>query len=679
MENFRDKFLEEALDLVNELESVLLRMDKATCEPSHIEHIFRIMHTLKGNSAMFGFTLIDQYTHQLETVYDHIRNGKMELSDDLMDLTLASVDHIRNLLNEDKKLSEGTLSAHSRLLERINKVASEVVADTAKKPAGTTREEVKTWYVSFQPSPDILKDGTNPLFLVEDFATLGDYVSYPNLENLPTIDSYDPEKCHVSWEIILATASDSQKIREIFIFAEGKCTLDIQELGDMNLIHDQSFRKRLDQLMTLGKRAGIRKIRELSETKGPAVQEETKLRDINEVAGKLKNISSIRVSSEKLDELINLVSELVTTQAGLSLLAEKIRNKDLLAVAEDVEKLSRRLRDNTFGIRLIPIENMITRFQRLVRELSHDLDKDITFLVEGSEIELDKTIIEGLIDPVMHIIRNSADHGIETADVRLRSGKAKQGKIMLKAYHSGTNVFIKISDDGAGINMEKLKAHAIKQGLIKEDSMPARKELLDLIFLPGFTTSEKITKISGRGVGMDVVKKKISELRGEVSLESVAGQGTEITIKLPITLSIIDGLLVEIDRSYYVIPLHSVNKCFEFRHEALANAVNNLIFINSGHIPFVYLRKEFGITATPPEVEQVIVIEYSGTFIGLAVDYIVGEYQAVLKSLGTMYLKQDFVSGATILGDGTVALILDPNKIISSFSYTDNLMVHSVN
>jgi two-component system chemotaxis sensor kinase CheA len=373
------------------------------------------------------------------------------------------------------------------------------------------------------------------------------------------------------------------------------------------------------------------------------------------------------------------VSELVTTQAGLSLLAEKISNKELLAVAEDVEKLSRRLRDNTFGIRLIPIENMITRFQRLVRELSHDLDKDIAFVVEGSAIELDKTIIEGLIDPVMHIIRNSADHRIEAAHARLKSGKKAQGKIMLKAYHSGTNVFIKISDDGAGINLKKLKEHAIKKGLIKEDSMPGRKELLDLIFLPGFTTSDKVTKISGRGVGMDVVKKKISELRGEVSLESIPGQGTEITIKLPITLSIIDGLLVEIDRSYYVIPLHSVNKCFEFRHDTLANAVNNLIFINSGHIPFVYLRKEFGICTTPPAVEQVIVIEYAGTFIGLAVDYIVGEYQAVLKSLGTMYLQQDFVSGATILGDGTVALILDPNKIISSFSYMDNEIVHSVN
>lgn len=669
MENFRDKFLEEALDLVNELEAVLLKMDKEADDLSKIEQIFRIMHTLKGNSAMFGFTLIDQYTHQLETIYDHIRNGRMKLSSDMLDLTLASVDHIRNLLNEDKKLSTETESSHLSLLERINRVSSSVTVNVTDKPAPVSRDEIKTFYIFFQPSVDILSDGTNPLFLVEDFGTIGEYVSYISFESLPSIESYDPEKCYASWEIVLAAVNDVQKIREIFIFAEDKCDLDIQELSDVNLLQDQSFCKKLEDLMKNGKKAGISKIRELSAVREAAVQEVTKPRDINDVAGKLKNITSIRVSSEKLDELINLVSELVTTQAGLSLLSEKINNKELLAVAEDVEKLSRRLRDNTFGIRLIPIENMITRFQRLVRELSHELDKEIAFVVEGSEIELDKTIIEGLIDPIMHIIRNSADHGIEAPDVRINAGKQAEGKIMLKAYHSGTNVFIKISDDGAGISTDKLRKHAISKGIIKEDSPAGNKDLLDLIFLPGFTTSEKITRISGRGVGMDVVKKKISELRGEVSLESTAGHGTEITIKLPITLSIIDGLLVEIDKSYYVIPLHSVNKCFEFRHEALMNAVNNLIFVNDGHIPYVYLRKEFGITSAPPAMEQVIVIEYSGIFIGLAVDYIVGEYQAVLKSLGSMYLQQDFVSGATILGDGTVALILDPNKIISSFTY----------
>jgi two-component system chemotaxis sensor kinase CheA len=682
MENFRDKFQEEALDLVIELEAVLLRMENGNEDKTHVEHIFRIMHTLKGNSAMFGFSLIDQYTHQLETVYDLIRNGKMDLSPDLMDLTLASVDHIRNLLNEDKNLSPETQAVHTRLLSRINMISGNDNRKTdSPMPASMVKEEIRTYYISFIPAEDILSNGTNPLFLVEDFGTIGEFISIPNMDALPSFDVYDPEKCYTGWEIILSTKEDPEKIREIFIFAEDKCTIEIHRISDTNLLNEKSFVERINVMRKEGKKAGIQKVRELISTAGKESKNDESIKpsDINEVAGKLKNISSIRVSSEKLDELINLVSELVTTQAGLSLLAEKINNKELLAVAEDVEKLSRRLRDNTFGIRLIPIENMITRFQRLVRELSHELNKNIAFVIEGSEIELDKTIIEGLIDPIMHIIRNSADHGIESEEERKKAGKPEQGKIILRAYHSGTNVFIKISDDGKGIDPDNIRKHAIQKSLIKTESILSRKEILDLIFLPGFTTSDKITKISGRGVGMDVVRKKISELRGEVTLESKPGLGTDITIKLPITLSIIDGLLVEINKSYFVIPLHSVNKCFEFRHDSLANAINNLIFINDRHIPFAYLRKEFGITTAPPAIEQVVVIEYSGILFGLAVDHVIGEYQAVLKSLGIMYLKQDFVSGATILGDGTVALILDPNKIISSFTYADSEVKLSVN
>jgi two-component system, chemotaxis family, sensor kinase CheA len=672
MDSFKEKFVEEALDLINELETVLLRIDKNTEDKELIEHIFRIMHTLKGNSAMFGFILIDQYTHQLETIYDFIRNGKMKVSSELLDLTLASVDHIRNLLDETNSSKPEIQNTHKNLLGRIGKIIGNNQSVPEKKTEiQVVKEDLKTFYVHFKPSVEILANGTNPLFLVEDFGTLGEYMAFPNNDSLPAFEEMVADKCYTSWEILLATKDDDQKIREIFIFAEDSCTLEIQELSDTNLLTVKGFREKITGIGALHKKIGIQKIKELltSGEKSASKYDNVLLRDINDVANKLKNISSIRVSSEKLDELINLVSELVTTQAGLSLLAEKINNKELLAVAEDVEKLSRRLRDNTFGIRLIPIENMITRFQRLVRELSHELDKEVDFIVEGSDIELDKTIIEGLIDPIMHIIRNSIDHGIESKEVRQKLGKPKKGRITLKAFHSGTNVVIKISDDGAGIDTESIQRHALKKGLLKPDSSISRKDLLDLIFLPGFTTTDKITTISGRGVGMDVVKRNISDLRGELTIETEINSGTEITIKLPITLSIIDGLLVLIDKSYYVVPLSSINRCFEFRHEALVNAVNNLIYIDNGHVPFAYLRKEFGIKTTPPDIEQVIIVEYGNSFFGLAVDNIVGEYQAVLKSLGSMYREQDFVSGATILGDGTVALLLDPNKIISAFTY----------
>lgn len=673
MDNFRKKFVEEAFDLLSELENVLLRYDPEKEDMSLIEHIFRIMHTLKGNSAMFRFTMIDQYTHQLETVYDLIRNGKQRLSADLMDLTLMSVDHIRNLLDEENNTNQDVLALHKELLEKINTIISGQAADESLKKADNhlagDPESIKTYYVLFRPYPGMLSNGTNPLFLVEDFKALGDYIALPATDQIPAFLELDPGQCYISWEIMLSTREKTDKISEIFIFAEDLCTVDVQKLDDSDLLSDKDFCKRLKEAAR-GKILGFQRIKDLISTENESRKRDVKeVKNINEVTGKLKNISSIRVSSEKLDELINLVSELVTTQAGLSLAAEKINNKELHVLAEDVEKLTRRLRDSTFEIRLIPIENMITRFHRLVRELSHDLKKDIAFKTEGTEIELDKNMIEGLIDPVMHIIRNCIDHGIESAGERAKEGKPSQGVINLKAYHSGSNVFIRISDDGRGIDPEKIRNRALKKGLISAENALSGKELLELIFLPGFSTAENVTKISGRGVGMDVVKRRISDLRGEVNIETETGKGTSIILKLPLTLSIIDGLLVSIDNAFFVIPLSSINKCFEFRHETLVNAVNNLIFVNDSHIPFIYLRNEFCITTKCPDLEQVIVIEHGEGRIGLAVDKVIGEYQAVLKSLGGMYKEQDIISGATILGDGTVALVLDPGKIISQFSY----------
>lgn len=680
MDNFRKKFVEEALDLLTELETVLLRYDPDHEDMSLIEHIFRIMHTLKGNSAMFGFSMIDQYTHHLETIYDLIRNNKRKLSSDLMDLTLASVDHIRSLLDEDASADEKVQTRHRELLEKINLIVSE-----KDQPSQVKNIEIRnsgataTYYVQFQPDQSILSDGTNPLFLVEDFKGLGEFMSFPDMSAIPLPADLDPEKCYTTWEIILSTSESQDKIHEIFIFSEDNCKLDIQKLSDKNILALDSFRQKMNQEGSGCRGIGIEQVRKIvSECENqttPATGNGAEVKGINEVTGKLKNISSIRVSSEKLDELINLVSELVTTQAGLTLAAEKINNKDLHTLAEDIEKLTRRLRDSTFEIRLVPIENMITRFHRLVRELSHELKKDIAFNTEGTEIELDKNMIEGLIDPIMHIIRNSLDHGIENIESREKAGKPAQGNINFKAYHSGANVFIRISDDGKGINTEVIRQKAISKGLISPDSVLSKKEILDLVFVPGFSTAESITNVSGRGVGMDVVKRKISDLRGEVSIETEAGKGTAIILKLPLTLSIIDGLLVAIDDSYFVIPLSSINKCFEFRHGTLVDAVNNLIFVDDGHIPFIYLRSEFGISTQCPDLEQVIVIEYGEERIGLTVDKVVGEYQAVLKSLGSMFIRQDIISGATILGDGTVALVLDPNKIISQFSYQNQTMV----
>ena len=321
---------------------------------------------------------------------------------------------------------------------------------------------------------------------------------------------------------------------------------------------------------------------------------------------------------------------------------------------------------------------MLTRFQRLVRDLSKELNKDIVFVAEGAETELDKTIIESLTDPLLHILRNCIDHGIESPEIRSKLGKPTQGTILLKAFYSGTNVHIQINDDGAGIDPEKIRNKAIQKGIIKKDATLSKKEILDLVFLPGFSTVENVTDVSGRGVGMDVVKRKLSEIRGVVELESEINEGTTLTIKLPLTLSIIDGLLVKIANSFYIIPLSVVGKIYATDHENVVNKYNNLIILDGEQFPFYYLREEFDLPEGEQENEQVIVVSYEDRKIGIVVDEVVGESQAVLKSLGKVYKNQEIISGATILGDGTVALVMDTNKIIAKFS-KETLNIKNIN
>lgn len=675
MEQFKQKFIEEATDLIHDLEKSSLELSTEPTNSNHIEVIFRAMHSLKGGSAMFGFSTIDSFTHHLESAYDHVRKGLLIVNDRLLDLTFKSIDHIKALLREDDLLSAATLKNHELLLKSISEL---VQVRTNADPATSIRESESsmsnngnaTFYIQFIPKKEIFRNGTNPLLIINELASLGQSRVFTIADAIPEFSEINVLSCYTSWVTILSTESAEDSIRDVFMFVDFDCELVIKQLSRNNLFNNKEFITKLEELFDAGSKLQLPEVEKLAQ--GVSDQafppKPSEFQDDN-IRAKEQSISSIRVSSEKLDELINLVSELVTRQAGLTLISERINSKELLVIAEDIEKISRRLRDNTFSIRLIPLENMVTRFQRLVRELSMELNKEIIFQTEGTDTELDKNMIEGLIDPLMHIIRNSIDHGIEDKEARRKAGKPEKGKILLKAFYSGSEVVIQIYDDGKGIDPKKVLEKAISSGTIQNGSGMSEKEILDLVFLSGFTTAENITKVSGRGVGMDVVKRKIDDLRGDVSINTEVNKGTTITIKLPLTLSIIDGLLVSVGSSYYVIPLSSINRCLEFKHNDLLNASNNLIYINDGHIPFTNLRKEFGIKSAAPEVEQVIVIEYEDTLFGLVVDNIVGEYQAVLKTLGIMYKNQDIISGATILGDGTVALLIDPNKIIGRYAY----------
>ena len=690
MDNFRRKFVEEASDLIDNLEATVLELEDRPTDSSIVQRVFRIMHTLKGNSSMFGFTQIDRFTHQMETIYDQIRSNEREVDSTVLDLTLRSVDHLRSLLRESGQESAEVMEEQEELMRVMSDIiegratvlekkksldskSDGVSAEQSQAAVSVSTEPVAegqyaTYYVRYAPVSDIFGNGTNPLYQVDELCALGQALVRTCMDKVPKLEQMDPSFCYTAWEVIIATQKGQNAIDDVFIFVEGDSDLEVQQLSAGNLLTNQDFVSSVQRLWERSEKpVGSEEIRKEIPVQ-PVEQKVASQSGERRSAAKDMSISSVRVASEKLDELMNLVSELVTTQARLTLFSEESNMPGLTVIAENVQKLSRQLRDIAFSIVLIPIETLITRFHRLVRDLSRSLNKDVRFVTEGTDTEMDKTIIEGLSDPLMHILRNSLDHGIEDAETRIRAGKPAQGTILLRSFYSGTNVMIQVSDDGAGMDPKVIQAKAVERGIVSADRKLSKREILELVFLPGFSTSKVVTEVSGRGVGMDVVKRKIMELRGEVEVDSEIGVGTTITIKLPLTLSIIDGLLVRVHETNYVIPLSSVDKIYAVQHEKVVDQFNDVVVLDGRQVPFFNLRKEFSLPEFPDKMEQVIVVNYEERKVGFVVDLVVGEYQAVLKPLGRHYKNQDMISGATILGDGTVALVMDTNRIISGFS-----------
>ena len=690
MDNFRRKFVEEASDLIDNLEATVLELEDRPTDSSIVQRVFRIMHTLKGNSSMFGFTQIDRFTHQMETIYDQIRSNEREVDSTVLDLTLRSVDHLRSLLRESGQESAEVMEEQEELMRVMSDIIEGRATVLEKKKSldsksdGASAErsqaavsvstepvaegQYATYYVRYAPVSDIFGNGTNPLYQVDELCALGQALVRTCMDKVPKLEQMDPSFCYTAWEVIIATQKGQNAIDDVFIFVEGDSDLEVQQLSAGNLLTNQDFVSSVQRLWERSEKpVGSEEIRKEIPVQ-PVEQKVASQGGERRSAAKDMSISSVQVASEKLDELMNLVSELVTTQARLTLFSEESNMPGLTVIAENVQKLSRQLRDIAFSIVLIPIETLITRFHRLVRDLSRSLNKDVRFVTEGTDTEMDKTIIEGLSDPLMHILRNSLDHGIEDAETRIRAGKPAQGTILLRSFYSGTNVMIQVSDDGAGMDPKVIQAKAVERGIVSADRKLSKREILELVFLPGFSTSKVVTEVSGRGVGMDVVKRKIMELRGEVEVDSEIGVGTTITIKLPLTLSIIDGLLVRVHETNYVIPLSSVDKIYAVQHEKVVDQFNDVVVLDGRQVPFFNLRKEFSLPEFPDKMEQVIVVNYEERKVGFVVDLVVGEYQAVLKPLGRHYKNQDMISGATILGDGTVALVMDTNRIISGFS-----------
>ena len=692
MEEMKATYIQEANELLENLESSLLSLEDNPNDTSNIEQVFRVMHTLKGNSSMFGLSKIAEFVHDLETIYDKIRQGEMELTKEILNTTLASFDHLNLIIVDSDLEDEKNKENHVALIHKIHgfiqgTTVSQAIVVPSEKAETTTPSVIpdnilRTYYVHFEPKTEFFLDGSNPLILVAELCQLGKHLVVPHFHKVTSIDDFNPTSCITFWEIYIESGGAKDKIDDVFVFAESNAKIEVVELTSSDLISNKEFAEKVQELKFKDQLIDREVLFELAARLGKSIVPDLPILpaiDANELLAESKNthknetkekvVSSIRVSSDKLDELMNLVSELVTTQASLTLYNQKNETPELELISENIEKLSRRLRDIAFGMTLVPINNMFSRFQRLVRDVSMALNKEVQFVTEGGETELDKSIIETLTDPLMHIIRNSLDHGLELPDVRERLGKPRKGTVKLKAFYSGISVYIQIIDDGKGIDVNVIREKAVSKGFIKSDDVLTDKEVFDFIFYPGFSTAAVVTDISGRGVGMDVVKRNISELKGSIVVESQVNIGTTLTIKLPLSLSIIDGLLVDVANVYYIIPLSVVDKCYEVDNFEMMNNFNQLLVLDEKQVPFINVRREFGYEEmSNSEKSQIIVVSDADRRVGISVDHIVGEYQAVVKPIGKYYRNQDFISGATILGDGSIALVMDTHKIIDLYT-----------
>jgi len=710
IEKFKEAFREEAAELLGNLEATLLELEGDPENAELISSVFRTMHTIKGSSAMFGFEAISKFTHEVESIMESLREGAFVADRRFIDLTLQARDLINAMLADggepldretEDLVKEFKAHTQKRIAEKGEHTEKSLKSDQPKtEPALSSAAPpsaegpsipppstgpMETYRIRFMPSEDIFYNGTRPLLLLEELGSLGEISLTVLADKIPPLSTLDPEKCYVGWDITLSTDRGENAIRDVFIFVEGSSQLEIERLESGNATEGEVKRvgeilvdrgvttpERIESLEGNRKRIGEllveEKIATPDEVKSALTEQEhlKKIKERQEQSG----MSSIRVASEKLDALVDLVGELVTLQARLARTTLDIKDGGLSTISEQFERLVSQLRDNTMGIRMLPIGSTFSRFRRLVRDLSNELGKEIELITEGAETELDKTVIEKLNDPLIHIIRNSVDHGIEHPQERLAKGKSRGGTVTLSALHSGAYVLIKIADDGAGLDTEAIYAKAVERGMIKSGTALSQSDMYQLIFAPGFSTAKTVTSVSGRGVGMDVVKRQIDTLGGTIIIDSEKDRGTSITLKIPLTLAIIEGLLVRVATEYYIIPLSVVDGCIELNREqktetrsGLEKQGRNLLTYRNKLLPYVFLRELFDVPGTEPPIQQIVVANALDNQIGFVVDQVIGDNQTVIKPLGRMFRHSEGLSGATILGDGTVALIVDVNHL----------------
>lgn len=629
-----ETFRQEAQELLEQVEQGLLDLAHRPGDRDLIDAVFRGLHTLKGSGAMFGFDALAAFTHHCETAFDRVRKGEVPATPRLVACVLAAQDHMRALA-EGRAVEPG---AGEALLADLH--AAVEGGDAPAAPAEPEGPAASVWKIRFSLPADALVNGARPLPLLDELRELGDCRVRVITDDVPLLEDLVPTECRLAWEVLLTTPHGRDAIDDVFIFVIDEMTLEVEEL---------TAPAQADAASAEQEAAGS-----VAQVEKPA--EAAASQD----ARAAKSGETVRVPAERLDEMMDRVGELVIAQSRLKQLASSSLDTALRAVAEEIERLAAEMRDTMMVVRMVPVIQLFGRFRRLIHDLQNDTGKKIELQIEGETTELDKTVIERLADPLVHLVRNAADHGLEKPEQRLAAGKPEAGLIRLSARQSGAEVLITITDDGRGVDRERVRAKAEENGLIAPGQALTDNELLNLIFAPGFSTAATITNLSGRGVGMDVVKKTIEGLRGSLDITSNPGEGSVVSLRIPLTLAIIDGLLVRVGVSRFVIPLANVEECVELSPaQDLRSTGRSLITLRDELVPFIRLREQFKTGTAPDPHQKIVVVSTGQDRVGLVVDQILGDHQTVIKPLSSFHADVGSFSGATILGDGGVALILD--------------------
>ena len=709
-------FIVEARELLQDMEESLLRLEQQPADPDTLGAIFRAAHTIKGSAGLFGLDPIVGFTHIVEDLLDRARDGALSISGELVALLLECGDHMLELvdvvadrggqLDAQAQLRENALrqrlQAYSKEPQQTGAVVAAVAQTERAEVCGEGAVASELWHLSLRFGRDVLRNGMDPLSFLRYLNRQGEIISIASLaDSMPGVDEMDAESCYLGFEIAYRTALDKTAIAEVFDFVRDDCLIHIlpphskiaeyieliealpesaERLGEILLgsgaLTPQELESGLHEQRSYGQGATtatpLGEILVEQRSVEPALVQAALDKQSQNQEHKSKESRYVRVQADKLDELINLVGELVIAGAGASLLARSCQNEALQEASSIVSGLVEEIRDGALRLRMVPIGDTFNRFQRVVRDVSRELGKDIELLISGADTELDKTVVEKIGDPLMHLLRNAMDHGIESPEARQAAGKPAKGSLHFNAYHDSGNIVIEISDDGAGLDRERILHKARERGLLAATASPSDQEIYNLIFEPGFSTAASVTSLSGRGVGMDVVKRNITALRGSVDLDSQQGRGTRVRIRLPLTLAIIDGFLVGVGQASYVVPLDMVQECLELSDEdRRASHERSYIDLRGEVLPLVFLRQHFNAGGSAGRRENVVVVRCAEHKAGLVVDELQGEFQTVIKPLGKLFSGLRGIGGSTILGNGAVALILDVPALVQQIVHKE--------